>query len=159
MPSLEWCHVCRKCLNDFSSHNNICISSRNRRESIEAILGVGHHSYSLLEGDLSFQFCGLGNKAGETRRQVQVSYKESSVGPPLKLMIFFKYAIFFSLSPESEGEVRDAICLGSTSAFTPSLFACGRVLVLPVLHHLQKPMPAKFTSWSWLKKMGHLDSA
>ena len=68
MPSLEWCHVCRKRLNGFSSHNNICISSRNRRESIESLLGVGHHSYSLLEGDRAFQFCGLGNKAGETRR-------------------------------------------------------------------------------------------
>lgn len=68
MPSLEWCHVCRMCLNDFSARNNICISSRNRMESIEAMLGVGHHSYSLLEGDLSFQLCGLGNKAGETRR-------------------------------------------------------------------------------------------
>ena len=57
--------------------------------------------------------------------------------------------------------VRDAICLGRASALTPSLFlfVCGRVLVLPVLHHLQKLMPAKFTLWSWLKKMGHLDSA
>lgn len=56
--------MCRNYLNGFSSHNNnICISSRNRRESIESLLGVGHHSYSLLEGDRAFQFCGLGDKA------------------------------------------------------------------------------------------------
>lgn len=38
------------------------------------------------------------------------------------------------------------------------LFVWDRLLVI-VLHRLEKPMLVKSTLWSWLKKMGPLDSA
>lgn len=57
------CDGTRKCLDDFSSHNNICILSRNRRglKFIESLLCAGYHSQSQLEEELLFQYCGFGN--------------------------------------------------------------------------------------------------
>lgn len=85
---------------------------------------------------------------------------ESPVDPALKRRFFF-FSFFVCNDAGFQEQVRakrwhllrQGKCL---HAFF--LFVCGRVLGLPVFHHIQKPMPVKSTLWSWLKKMGHLDS-